>query len=255
LPLLRALFTRSLSLCIAMEAMDHEVYGAPLVPDPTKGGQEKLRGAALRSARDDLQKRVLEDTTWCCYCCYGGCGIDGLDLPCCFGTGEICCIGGTVKLTSCCDDDGCVAAYSKCCCCITGMEFPIDNTPGIGCFGQRCWSNIEDKQLEDCRSVAAKNELDTLQKTMFCWSCRYCYQGITYDTTPCWSNEGKLCCLWVNLESASCCDDGWIEFSGKTCCVVNDCSIPAGYTPGFVCCGLPLCCRNMPDSAVDSAVE
>merc|ERR1712029_900827 len=87
-------------------------------------------------------------------------------------------------------------------------------------------SNIEDKQLEDCRSVAAKNELDTLQKTMFCWSCRYCYQGITYDTKPCWSNEGKLCCLWVNLESASCCDDGWIEFSGKTCCVVNDCSIP-----------------------------
>merc|ERR1712039_1043514 len=59
--------------------------------------------------------------------------------------------------------------------------------------------------------------------------------------------QGKLCCVWIACESASCCDDGWIEFSGKTCCCVLDASIPAGKTPGIVCCGVTLCCANMPD--------
>merc|ERR1712038_709475 len=57
--------------------------------------------------------------------------------------------------------------------------------------------------------------------------------------------------FWVNLESASCCDDGWIEYSGKTCCAVTDCSVPAGKTPGIVCCGLGGCFRNMDDPAVE----
>eukprot|EP00416_Gambierdiscus_australes_P016746 CAMPEP_0171057444 /NCGR_PEP_ID=MMETSP0766_2-20121228/1810_1 /TAXON_ID=439317 /ORGANISM="Gambierdiscus australes, Strain CAWD 149" /LENGTH=36 /DNA_ID= /DNA_START= /DNA_END= /DNA_ORIENTATION= len=35
----------------------------------------------------------------------------------------------------------------------------------------RCLSNIEDRNIDDITSVAAKNELETYQKTMWCWSC------------------------------------------------------------------------------------
>mmetsp|Transcript_48012 Transcript_48012/g.96842 ORF Transcript_48012/g.96842 Transcript_48012/m.96842 type:complete len:224 (+) Transcript_48012:96-767(+) len=217
---------------------------ADLVPNPQEA---KLRGGELKGARDALQDKILTQTTWCIYCCYGGCGIDGMDLPCCFTTGEICCCGGTTKITSCYDQDGCVAVSSKMCCCLTGFECPPDNNPGIGIGPARCMGNLEGRTPDDCTSVAAKNELDMYQKTMWCWSCYCCFQGITYDMSPICQNEGKLCCLWVNTETASCCDDGWIEFSGKCCCTVLDCSIPAGYTPGVVCCGVTLCCANMPE--------
>merc|ERR1712203_1027444 len=53
---------------------------------------------------------------------------------------------------------------------------------------------------------------------------------------PCCKQEGKLCCLWTNLETDTCCDDGWIELTTKSCCCVTDASYPAGRTPGFVCC-------------------
>jgi len=112
-------------------------------------------------------------------------------------------------------------------------------------------SNLDGRTVDDCTSIAAKNELDTYQKTLWCWACYCCFQGFTYDMSPCWQNEGKLCCLWISLESASCCDDGWIEQSGKCCCIVTDCSIPAGYTPGCVCCGATLCCANMPQKAAE----
>jgi len=217
------------------------------VPDP----QEKLKGAALMAARDALQDKVLRETTWCVYCCYGGCGIDGMDLPCCFGTGEICCVGGTVKFTSCYDQDGCIAVFSKCCCCLTGAEYPPDNTPGIGCGPLRCMGNLEGRTPQDCTSTAAANELDTYQKTLWCWSLYCVFQGFSYDLFPICQQEGNLCCLWIACESASCCDDGWIEFSGKTCCCVLDASIPAGKTPGIVCCGVTLCCANMPDAPVE----
>merc|ERR1711972_318839 len=115
-----------------------------------------------------------------------------------------------------------------------------DNTPGIGCGPLRCMSNLEGRSPDDCKSMAAKNELDTYQKTLWCWSAYCCFQGFTYDLFPICQQEGKLCCLWIACESASCCDDGWIEFSGKTCCCVLDASIPAGKTPGIVCCGVTL---------------
>jgi len=218
---------------------------ADLIPNPQDG---KIKGSELKSARDQLQERILTDTTWCCYGIYGGCGCDGMDLPCCFSIGEVCCCGGTVKLTSCYDQDGCVALSSKCCCSLVGCEYPPDNTPGIGCGPARCLSNIEDKSLDECRTMAAKNELDTYKKTLWCWSCYCCFQGLTYDLSPCCQQEGKLCCLWVNTETADCCgDDGCIEYDSKCCCVVLDCSIPAGYTPGCVLCGAPLCCAKMPE--------
>merc|ERR1719229_903679 len=72
-----------------------------------------------------------------------------MDLPPCFCTGEVCCIGGTAK--------------SACCCCLLGFEVPPDNTPGIGCGPLRCMSNLETRTQEDCSTVAAKNELDTYQ--------------------------------------------------------------------------------------------
>lgn len=218
---------------------------ADLIPD-SKNGQ-KPKATELRGTRDQLQERILTDTWWCMYCCCGGCGIDGFDLPCCFCLGEICCCGGTIKAAPCWDQDGCCAVSSKCCCSLIGFECPIDNTPGIGCCSCRTMSNIEDKEVDQCTSLAAKNELDTYKKTFWCWSCYCCFQGLSYDMSPICSQEGKCCCLWLALESASCCDDGWIEYDSKCCGVVCDCSIPAGLTKGVACCNVALCCENMPN--------
>merc|ERR1712217_54577 len=61
---------------------------------------------------------------------------------------------------------------------------------------------------------------------------------------PCCMVEGKLCCLWSNLETDTCCDDGWIELTSKVCCCVIDASYPAGRTPGFACCNKSFCGAN-----------
>merc|ERR1719254_499343 len=50
-----------------------------------------------------------------------------MDLPPCFCTGEVCCIGGTAKSAGCWDQDGCAALSTKCCCCLLGFEVPPDN--------------------------------------------------------------------------------------------------------------------------------
>jgi len=210
-------------------------------------GKKKMGHAELKGARDSLQEKILTDTKWCCYCCYAGCGLDGLDLPCCLVLGEVCCVGGVVKTAPCWDEDGCCAVSEKCCCTLTGFEFPIDNTPGIGCCCARVLSNVEDKKPEECRTDAAREELDTLKKTIFCTACYFCYEGCTYDVSPLCEQQGKCCCLWTSVGSAGCCDDGCIEFDSKVCCIVTDCSIPAGSTPGCVCCGATLCCANMPE--------
>jgi len=219
---------------------------ADYLPDPATNKQQ---GSELKGTRDALQEKILGQTTWCLYCCCAGCGIDALDLPCCFCLGEVCCCGGMVKFTSCWDQDGCIATSSKCCCCLNGFEFPPDNTPGIGCGPMRCLGNLEGRTPDDCTSQAAKNELDMYQKTMWCISCYCCFSGITYDLSPICEQEGKLCCLWTRLTSADCWgDDGCIECSAKCCGCVVDGSIPAGYTPGIAVCGMSLCCANMPDS-------
>merc|ERR1712032_143256 len=226
---------------------------AELLPS---GTGKRPEGSELKGARDALQDRILLDTTWCCYCCYAGCGMDGLDLPCCFCLGELCCLGGTVKLTSCWDQDGCCSTTSKCCCSLVGFEFPIDNTPGIGCGPLRCLSNIENRTPDDCKSQAAKDELDTYQKTCWCVACYFCFEGCTYDMSPVCDQQGKCCCLWTQLGSAACCsDDGCIEYDAKCCCCVVDASIPAGYTPGVVCCGKTLCCANMPPASGEAAAK
>lgn len=219
---------------------------ADKIPDPSAKG--RIVGKELKSARDALQEEVLTKTMWCVYCLYGGCGTDGLDLPCFFTVGECCCCGGTTKITSCYDQDGCAAFSSKCCCSLVGFEYPPDNTPGIGVGPVRCLGNLDDRKPENCSTMAAANELDTMQKMCcWCWTCYCCYQGCTYDMSPICANEGKLCCLWVSSETADCCgEDGYIEFSGKCCCCVTDCSCPAGNTPGIVCCGATLCCAQMP---------
>merc|ERR1712157_217925 len=131
--------------------------------------------------------------------------------------------------TNCWDQDGCCSTTSKCCCSLVGFEFPIDNTPGIGCGPLRCLSNLESRTLEDCKSQAAKDELDTYQKTCWCLACYFCFEGCTYDMSP-------IC-----------------DQQGKCCCCVLDASIPAGYTPGVVCCGKTLCCANMPETNNDLA--
>ena len=58
----------------------------------------------------------------------------------------------------------------------------------------RCMGNLEGRTPDDCTSVAAKNELDMYQKTIWCWSLYCCFQGCTYDISPLCQNEGKLCC-------------------------------------------------------------
>lgn len=209
-------------------------------------GKGKMSKAEVKGARDGLQERILTDTKWCCYCCYGGCGLDGMDLPCFFVLGEVCCLGGMCKVAPCWDQDGCCAFSTKCCCTLAGFEFPIDNTPGIGCCCARVCSNVESKSLDDCKSDASKSELDTLKKTIFCTSCYCCYEGCTYDLIPVCEQQGKCCCCWTQFGTAGCCDDGCIEYDSKCCCIVTDCSLPAGNTPGCVCCGVPLCCASMP---------
>merc|ERR1712151_1232819 len=85
-------------------------------------------------------------------------------------------------------------------------------------------------------------------KTMWCCALYCCYQGCSYDMSPCCQQEGKFCCLYTSIESADCCgDDGCIEVDCKCCGIVLDGSIPAGYTPGCVICGVSVCGRNMPE--------
>merc|ERR1711957_110527 len=107
------------------------------------GTGKRLEGSELKGSRDALQEKILTDTTWCCYCCYAGCGMDGLDLPCFFCLGEVCCLRGTVKLTNCWDQDGC---FSKCCCCVLDASIPAGYTPGFVCCGATlCCANMPEK--------------------------------------------------------------------------------------------------------------
>merc|ERR1712060_776136 len=83
--------------------------------------------------------------------------------------------------------------------------------------------------------MGAKAELDTFQKTLWCLSCYCCYTGYSYDINPICAQDGKLCCCYINVETAYCCsDDGCIEADCKCCGIVLDGSIPAGYSPGCV---------------------
>ena len=133
------------------------------------GTGKRPEGKVLKGARDSLQERVLTDTFWCCYCCYGGCGTDGMDLPCCFGVGEVCCLGGITEVTSCWDQDVCFSTWSKCCCCLTGFECPIDDTPGIGCGPWRRLSNLDGWTVDDCNGVAAKTSSTPIRKRSGVW--------------------------------------------------------------------------------------
>jgi len=216
------------------------------IPDP-ESQAGLMDPKELKGHRDALQTDILHKTHWLAYCCCCGVGVDGLDLPCFFCLGEVCCVGGIVKLTSCYDHDGFAALTSKCLCCITGCEIPPDNTPGVGIGPARMWSNIEDRTIDDCTHIAAKNELDTYKQTFWLWSLYFCFQGLTYDCSPLCEQEGKFCCLALSIGSASCWgDDGCIECSSKCGCVVLDGSIPAGYTPGCVCCTHTFCCEKLP---------
>merc|ERR1712107_107600 len=66
-----------------------------------------------------------------------------------------------------------------------------------------------------------QEELELLKTT--CWCCfAYCFGfgcNSPGGTDACCLIEGKLCCLWANVETDTCCDDGWIENTTKVCCV------------------------------------
>ena len=121
---------------IAKRRMD-ETWNAGRRTDGWTGGRaDGPRNTERRTdgrTNERIEKHLrATDMTWCCYCCYAGCGMGGLDVPCCFCFGEICYPGGTVKLTSCWDQDGCCSNMSKYCCSLVGFEFSIYNTPSIG---------------------------------------------------------------------------------------------------------------------------
>lgn len=228
-----------------------DVFAAANLLSNLTAGRKRGNGDSedITNTRDELREAVLRKTDWCIYCLYGGIGGDALDLPWFFSAGNLCCIGGVVKCTRPYDQDGCFALSSKCGCCLSAFEYPPDNTPGIGIGPLTCLGNLDTRSFDDCSSTAAKNELDTYQKTFWCWSCYFCFQGCSYDCTPCCAQEGKLCCLWLQLSSTGCpgcCDNGCIGCSSKCCCCVTDWSLPAGFTPGCVFCGNTFCWENFP---------
>merc|ERR1712045_934424 len=143
------------------------------------------------------------------------------------------------KSATCCDGDGCIAATIKCCCSLFHGEIPPSNTPGCGCGPLMCGGNLDRDPSE--LSAMEQEELEMLKTTCWCFFL-YCV-GLGCNSPggsdPCCKVEGKLCCVWSNLETDTCCDDGWIENTTKVCCCVVDASCPAGRTPGLVCCPSP----------------
>mmetsp|Transcript_123119 Transcript_123119/g.348888 ORF Transcript_123119/g.348888 Transcript_123119/m.348888 type:complete len:253 (+) Transcript_123119:128-886(+) len=204
-------------------------------------GKHKVRGTDLRCARDQIQDDIFRDTFWCCYLYYGGCGCLGpLNKGCCLQIGEVCCCAGTCKSATCCDGDGLLAATIKCCCALWHSEIPPSNTPGCGVCNFMCGGNLDRDPHELDGNPNEQEELELLRTTCWCFFC-YCF-GFGCNSPggddPCCKVEGKLCCIWSNLETDTCCDDGWIESTTKVCCCVLDASYPAGKTPGCGCCGV-----------------
>merc|ERR1712113_157049 len=119
--------------------------------------------------------------------------------------------------------DGCIAATIKCCCSLFHGEIPPSNTPGCGCGPMMCGGNLDRDASE--LGPSEQEELELLKTT----------------------------CLWANLETDTCCDDGWIENTSKVCCCVVDASYPAGRTPGVVCCGQTLCMQQGLDAAATNS--
>merc|ERR1719412_3374607 len=160
------------------------------------------------------------------------------DKGCCLSIGEVCCCAGTCKSATCCDGDGCIAATIKCCCSLFHCEVPPSNTPGCGFGPMMCGGNLDRDPSE--LSPMEKEELEMLKTTCWCFFL-YCF-GFGCNSPggddPCCKVEGKLCCVWANVETGSCCEGGWIESTNKCCCCVLDSSFPAGKTPGIGCCNV-----------------
>jgi hypothetical protein len=203
-------------------------------------------------ARDRIQDDIMEDACWCVYCIYAGFGcMSPTTKGCCLSIGELCCCAGTCKSATCCDGDGCCATTIKCCCNLFHCEVPPSNTPGCGFSPMLCGGNIADRSEEDINALGPREreEFELLKSTCWCFFF-YCFGfgcNSPGGSDACCKLEGKLCCLWANIETDTCCDDGWIELTCKSCCCVVDASYPAGRTPGCVICNAKLCCENLPN--------
>merc|ERR1712083_562540 len=118
------------------------------------------------------------------------------------------------------------------------------NTPGCGCGPMMCGGNLDRDPAE--LSPMEQEELELLKTTCWCFFA-YCFGfgcNSPGGSDACCKVEEKLCCLWANLETDTCCDDGRIENTSKVCCCVADASYPAGRTPGVVCCNQTLCMQQ-----------
>jgi len=197
----------------------------------------------------------MKDACWLMYCYYMGIGcMSPTEKGCCLAIGEVCCCAGSCKSATCCDGDGCIAATIKCCCSLFHGEIPPSNTPGFGCGPMMCGGNLDRDPSE--LNPREQEELELLKTT--CWCCfAYCF-GFGCNSPggndACCLAEGKLCCIWANVETDTCCDDGWIESTNKVCCCVLDASYPAGRTPGIVCCAYPICGANGMDMDKDNSL-
>jgi len=216
-------------------------------------GEEKdiaHRGKDLMSARDATQDEIMNEAFWCVYCMYAGVGcMSPSSKGCCMCIGELCCFAGTCKSATCCDGDGCLAATIKCFCSVFHAECPPSLTPGIGCGPLTCLGNLTDEVRQsklDAGNMAEVEEFDLLNTTCWCCFAYMCGYGCNSPggSDPCCKVEGKVCCVWANLETDTCCDDGWIEYTGKSSCIVCDASCPAGYTPGCGACNQFCCCEK-----------
>jgi hypothetical protein len=83
-------------------------------------------------------KDVLNNSWWCCYCLFGGCGLGQLSSPLVVYAGKAICCKNTCESAWCRsnDEDGCAHALQRCCCCTSQIYCPpMPGSPSCVCLG------------------------------------------------------------------------------------------------------------------------
>lgn len=116
-----------------------------------------------------------------------------MDLPCCFAMGALCCIGGTSKITAVTKTGASPVPRSAAAASVVAL--PASQHSVHWLRSCEVHGNPEGRTVDKCTCIAAKSELDTYQVTLLRRACYCCFQGFTYDMSPCWQNDGKVCCF------------------------------------------------------------
>ena len=158
----------------------------------------------------------MKDACWCIYCHYTEYdSMSPLDKGCCFAAGGVCCYADACRSTACCNGNGCVAATIKYGCSLFHGKILPGNTPGYGCGPMMCGRNLDRDPSK--LSPREQGELDCSEPSS-CFFAR-CL-GFGCNSPNCSNSrykvKGKLCCLWADLETDTCCDDGWIKIPARS---------------------------------------